>query len=641
MEISMKKGVQKHFLVTVLVIFVALFVMLAYTFHSFYVNSTEQIEELGKSNLDREAARIEAYINRGMDVLWVTADTVNGMMEDGDSNEDILRYLTTEAKHQTEQVDENFTGIYGWINGEYLDGIGWVPDDDYVATSRDWYVTGLEGNGLPVIVAPYLDAQTNTVMISVSQMLSDGVSVLSLDITLNEIQNITESINMNDMGYGFIIDDTGLVVAHMHEDQKGQVYPLNEEQNRMITSIHSTEQGSFVTDVDGERCTVFSQRILDSWYVVMIVNNSKLFREARIQIAFNVFTCLIVFSVILIFCGFAYRKMGEHEKRDNESRLKLDRLNSNVVRALAYTIDAKDRYTSGHSQRVAAYSVEIAKRMGKSEDEQKVIYQAGLLHDVGKIRIPENVINKPGKLTDDEFNIIKMHPVSGYHILKGIYDDNRVSFGAKYHHERYDGTGYPNGLSGENIPEVARIIGVADAYDAMASNRSYRNALPQSVVRGEIEKGRGIQFDPYIADIMLEMIDEDVTYAMRQMEVPTKSILVVDDDEMNHKMLEFILKDEPTYSLVHAYSGNEALEMLGTTQVDLILLDLLMPDMDGFEVFLAVRGKYSVPVVVMTADKNLDTISKVEQMGIDDYIAKPFLPIAVKETVHGILSSWS
>ena len=165
-------------------------------------------------------------------------------------------------------------------------------------------------------------------------------------------------------------------------------------------------------------------------------------------------------------------------------------MNTNIIRALAYTIDAKDRYTSGHSQRVADYSLAIAKRMGKSEEEQKIIYNAALLHDVGKIRVPEEVINKPGKLTDEEFDQIRIHPVSGYHILKDIHDDARVAYGAKYHHERYDGKGYPNGLEGENIPEIARIIGVADAYDAMASNRSYRSALPQGVVRSEIEKGK-------------------------------------------------------------------------------------------------------------------------------------------------------
>ncbi len=134
--------------------------------------------------------------------------------------------------------------------------------------------------------------------------------------------------------------------------------------------------------------------------------------------------------------------------------------------------------------------------------------QAELLHDVGKIRIPDGIINKPGKLTEEEYAFIKLHPVSGYHILKAFTKDQMIATGAKFHHERYDGKGYPNGLVGDNTPEHARIIGVADAYDAMASNRSYRRALPQEVIRDELLAGKGTQFDPQIVEIMLKMVDE-------------------------------------------------------------------------------------------------------------------------------------
>ena len=315
-------------------------------------------------------------------------------------------------------------------------------------------------------------------------------------------------------------------------------------------------------------------------------------------------------------------------------------MNTNIIRALAYTIDAKDRYTSGHSQRVADYSLAIAKRMGKSEEEQKIIYNAALLHDVGKIRVPEEVINKPGKLTDEEFDQIRIHPVSGYHILKDIHDDARVAYGAKYHHERYDGKGYPNGLEGENIPEIARIIGVADAYDAMASNRSYRSALPQGVVRSEIEKGKGKQFDASIADIMLQMIDEDTDYSMCQSERSVKNILVIDDEMMNIKMAEHILKELPNLRVIGAKNKEEALNILEEQQISLILLDLKMPDIDGFALYQIIRQKYSMPVVLVTADKESDTIQRISELGIDDYLTKPLHPFVVRETVHDIINAW-
>ena len=194
--------------------------------------------------------------------------------------------------------------------------------------------------------------------------------------------------------------------------------------------------------------------------------------------------------------------MVEEKTRENEN------LFLHVVESLADAIDAKDNYTKGHSGRVAAYSKEIAKRYGYDDKSQEKIFMMGLLHDVGKIGVPDEVINKPGRLTDEEFAKIKKHPGIGGKILGNIKEMPELAAGAKWHHERYDGKGYPEGLKGDDIPEEARIIAVADALDAMTSNRSYRDAIPLEIVKGEIEKGRGSQFDPKFADIMIGLIDE-------------------------------------------------------------------------------------------------------------------------------------
>ncbi|MBQ8095339.1 MAG: HD domain-containing protein [Clostridia bacterium] len=204
---------------------------------------------------------------------------------------------------------------------------------------------------------------------------------------------------------------------------------------------------------------------------------------------------------------------------ENEVRLKTqenENLALHVVMTLADAIDAKDTYTNGHSARVAQYSREIARRYGYTQRQQNAIYIMGLLHDVGKIGVPDAVINKPSRLTDEEFALIKTHPAVGARILGNIREMPLLATGAHWHHERYDGHGYPDGLKGTDIPEEARIIGVADAYDAMTSNRSYRGSMPQSTVREQIVKGRGTQFDPVFADIMLKMIDEDRDYTMRE-----------------------------------------------------------------------------------------------------------------------------
>lgn len=331
------------------------------------------------------------------------------------------------------------------------------------------------------------------------------------------------------------------------------------------------------------------------------------------------------------------RQVAEQTGELISQRQKMKELFMQTVSALSEAVDAKDRYTSGHSKRVAEYARLIAARMGKTKEEQEEICRAGLLHDVGKIRVPEEIINKAGKLTDEEFNIIKIHPVTGYHILQYISGSDMIAIGAKYHHERYDGKGYPNGLMGKKIPEVARILGVADSYDAMTSNRSYRKGLPQEVVRAEIEKGRGTQFDPDIADVMLQMIDEDKDYTMKQMDSMQRKILSVDDEAMNNKIIAHIMKDEPMYEVFAAGGGKEALDMLEKQSFDLIFLDVKMPGMDGLETLRRIREKYDTPVVLMTSDKTLDTSEGFSSLGCDDYVTKPVFPLLVKEIVHNIV----
>lgn len=233
----------------------------------------------------------------------------------------------------------------------------------------------------------------------------------------------------------------------------------------------------------------------------------------------------ILFGTVFIFIAFAvstnyirsyFSKQLEEYFEAQESKERFQRLSDQTIVALSDTVEAKDIYTKGHSQRVANYSVEIARRLGYSEQKIKEVYYIGLMHDIGKIGVPDAVINKKGRLNDEEFAEIKKHPGIGYDILKQVSEIKDISEGARWHHERYDGHGYPDGLSGEDIPEIARIIAVSDAYDAMTSNRSYREVMEQKVVYEQIETNAGKQFDPKIAAIMLEMIKNDVDYTMRE-----------------------------------------------------------------------------------------------------------------------------
>ena len=178
------------------------------------------------------------------------------------------------------------------------------------------------------------------------------------------------------------------------------------------------------------------------------------------------------------------------------------------ITTITYAVDAKDRYTKGHSVRVAQYSLAIAKKLSWSKQDCMNLYYTALMHDIGKIGIPDTILNKPVKLTDEEYRLIRSHTTMGANILRPITMVPQICDGAKYHHERYDGKGYPFGLKGDDIPYVARIIGIADAYDAITSNRIYEKAQVKDYAVNELKKGRGTQFDPYLADVMLEILQD-------------------------------------------------------------------------------------------------------------------------------------
>ena len=209
-------------------------------------------------------------------------------------------------------------------------------------------------------------------------------------------------------------------------------------------------------------------------------------------------------------------EVSRQTKLAEERLASSQRLFEETVMALAKTIDAKDAYTRGHSQRVGRYARHIAYKLNWPKDEQCKIYFMGLLHDIGKIGVSEAIINKSDRLTGEEYDRVKQHTVIGSDILSLVAEFPELSIGARAHHERFDGGGYPDGLAGTDIPVYARIIAVADSYDAMTSKRSYRDVLPQNVVRAEIAKGRGSQFDPEFTDVMIQIIDEDEEYMLHE-----------------------------------------------------------------------------------------------------------------------------
>ncbi|HWB53900.1 MAG TPA: HD-GYP domain-containing protein, partial [Tepidisphaeraceae bacterium] len=198
--------------------------------------------------------------------------------------------------------------------------------------------------------------------------------------------------------------------------------------------------------------------------------------------------------------------------------------------SLTSAVDAKDAYTCGHSERVALLSRELAKKIKLPSTQVERIYMAGLLHDVGKIGVPEFVLQKTGKLTPEEFALMKKHPEIGGKILKNVKQIQDLLPGVLYHHERYDGKGYPAGLSGQSIPLFGRLICLGDSFDAMTSNRTYRKAMPIEVAMTEIRRAAGTQFDPELAEAFLEFGADGLRNILCQYHQTTERLLEVKTD---------------------------------------------------------------------------------------------------------------
>lgn len=220
-----------------------------------------------------------------------------------------------------------------------------------------------------------------------------------------------------------------------------------------------------------------------------------------------VWIAILIIATVVVMWGIR-QYLDRQIYAMTKSHEKLKSITTQAMIAISSAVDAKDEHTINHSKRVAQYAAEIARRMGLSEEEQAEIYYSGLLHDIGKINLPSEILSKPEKLTDEEFELIKKYPERGGDLLKSITKMPMISEGARYHHEKFDGSGYAHGLKGDEIPLAGRIISAADAFDAMYSDRPYRKAKTRGEIAAEFISHSGKQFEPHIADIVINMIND-------------------------------------------------------------------------------------------------------------------------------------
>lgn len=299
--------------------------------------------------------------------------------------------------------------------------------------------------------------------------------------------------------------DFALLTYH-RDDGSAIQYMLKGFDKEPITLPKSNDLKVSYTNLAGGKYKFIVNGINGDGYisdeVTIEIKKELKFTERKSAWTIMVALCVGLFGVSsYLFANYRTKQMLI---RQNEYRTITDQ----AIKAIADTIDAKDEYTAGHSQRVADYSLRIGKKMGMKQKKLEDLYYTALLHDIGKVGVPDHILKKTGVLNEEEFNEIKKHVEVGGAILKSITIIDDIEIGARYHHEKYDGSGYPEGRTGEEIPLIARIICVADSFDAMNTTRSYREALPLEYIIDEMKQCSGKQFDARIVKLMMEVIEE-------------------------------------------------------------------------------------------------------------------------------------
>jgi len=319
----------------------------------------------------------------------------------------------------------------------------------------------------------------------------------------------------------------------------------------------------------------------------------------------------------------------------------LNRVNLETVMALAEAIEMKDPYTKGHCSRVRDYSILMAREYGLSRDTLYHLTYGSLLHDCGKIGISENILLLAGSLDQKERKLIERHAVLGFEITNRIDSLKSASLFIRQHHERWDGKGYPDHLREDEIHICSRMIAVADAFDAMTSDRPYRAGMKGEKALKILEANSGTQFDPQLVTMFRNLMQDrkpgDVFFTDGSFSGSPSRILLVDDERNVINAIARVLLDEP-YEILTAESGAAALDLMNRREVDLIISDHRMPGMTGVEFLKKARSRQPSAVRIMLsgyADTNA-ALEAINEAGIYQFLVKPWDD---KELIHSIVKA--
>lgn len=379
---------------------------------------------------------------------------------------------------------------------------------NYLDDTNNLYMSG--GRGVMRLNLDQYDVTERSYRMLMKSIVVDGETIPVKKGRPIHISRGAKRIEIYPEIVNFSINNPNIRVYLEGFDKDAYVMKQSEMKSFIYTNLPAGNYTLRFAVLDGRHNSVFTEK------TYQIIKDREFYDYWWFKLYLAIVTVMIISYLTWLFFRTQLQKTLKMQKMELELTKKQLQMGNETIMTIAQAVDAKDENTSQHSVRVSEYAVKIAERLGYTTEQCDDLKKIAMLHDIGKIGIPDRVLNKPAKLTDEEYATMKSHVEIGAEILKNFTWIDHVADGALYHHERYDGRGYVHGLKGEEIPLNARIIGIADAFDAMTANRVYRKKLDIGYVLEELKKGKGTQFDPKLVDILFALI-EDGTIDVKRM----------------------------------------------------------------------------------------------------------------------------